>query len=95
MLLYDLMLVNLVEIWQRVDDILQFIADFTVHVEGVGHVCRSLFSSFSLKQYLAGFCLFFVKTFTAINMLLSLAVDNLQIGCLFTFCVFCFMFWQF
>lgn len=28
---------------QRVDDILQFIADFTVHVEGVGHVCRLVF----------------------------------------------------
>ncbi|KAI5428699.1 Transmembrane 9 super member 9 [Lathyrus oleraceus] len=27
---------------KRVDDILQFIADFTVHVEGVGHVCRIL-----------------------------------------------------
>ena len=27
---------------QRVDDILQFIADFTVHIEGVGHVCRLL-----------------------------------------------------
>lgn len=25
---------------QRVDDILQFIADFTVDIEGVGHVCR-------------------------------------------------------
>jgi hypothetical protein len=25
---------------QHVDDILQFIADFTVDVEGVGHVCR-------------------------------------------------------
>ena len=31
---------------QRVDDILQFIADFTVHIEGVGHVCR-LFCYFS------------------------------------------------
>lgn len=30
-------------IMQRVDDILQFIADFTVHVEGVGHVCRLVF----------------------------------------------------
>lgn len=27
-------------ILQRVDDILQFIQDFTVDVEGVGHVCR-------------------------------------------------------
>lgn len=27
---------------QRVDDILQFIADFTVDIEGVGHVCRLL-----------------------------------------------------
>ncbi|KAG4928125.1 hypothetical protein JHK82_053811 [Glycine max] len=26
-------------LFQRVDDILQFIADFTVNVEGVGHVC--------------------------------------------------------
>lgn len=25
---------------QRADDILQFITDFTVNVEGVGHVCR-------------------------------------------------------
>lgn len=25
---------------QRVDDILQFISDFTVDIEGVGHVCR-------------------------------------------------------
>lgn len=30
---------------QRVDDILQFIADFTVNVEGVGHVCRLSSSS--------------------------------------------------
>jgi autophagy-related protein 9 len=28
---------------QRVDDILQFIADSTVNVEGVGHVCRLVF----------------------------------------------------
>lgn len=27
-------------ILQRVDDILKFIKDFTVDVEGVGHVCR-------------------------------------------------------
>lgn len=26
--------------FQRVDDILQFIKDFTVDIEGVGHVCR-------------------------------------------------------
>jgi autophagy-related protein 9 len=25
---------------KRVDDILQFIKDFTVDIEGVGHVCR-------------------------------------------------------
>lgn len=25
---------------QRADDILKFITDFTVNVEGVGHVCR-------------------------------------------------------
>ena len=34
-------------ILQRVDDILQFITDFTVNVEGVGHVCR-LFLCFDL-----------------------------------------------
>lgn len=31
-------------ILQRVDDILQFIADFSVNVEGVGHVCRLVYS---------------------------------------------------
>lgn len=25
---------------QRVDDILEFIAEFTIDIEGVGHVCR-------------------------------------------------------
>jgi len=39
-------------ILQRVDDILQYIADFTVNVEGVGHVCRLAwtfcFSSFMM-----------------------------------------------
>lgn len=25
---------------QRVDDILQFISDFTIYVDGVGDVCR-------------------------------------------------------
>lgn len=28
-------------LFQRVDDILQFIGDYTVDLEGVGHVCRS------------------------------------------------------
>lgn len=28
---------------QRVDDILEFIAEFTIDVEGVGHVCRLIF----------------------------------------------------
>ncbi len=27
---------------QCVDDVLQFVQDFTVHIEGVGHVCRSV-----------------------------------------------------
>ncbi|KAI7735119.1 hypothetical protein M8C21_003160 [Ambrosia artemisiifolia] len=34
---------------ERVDDILQFIADFTVDVEGVGHVCS--FSVFDFKKH--------------------------------------------
>ncbi|KAA8543357.1 hypothetical protein F0562_021148 [Nyssa sinensis] len=34
---------------KRVDDILQFIADFTVHVEGVGHVCG--FSAFDFQNH--------------------------------------------
>ncbi|CAI8602855.1 unnamed protein product [Vicia faba] len=34
---------------KRVDDILQFIADFTVHVEGVGHVCS--FSVFDFQKH--------------------------------------------
>ncbi|KAK7284106.1 hypothetical protein RJT34_18845 [Clitoria ternatea] len=34
---------------KRVDDILQFIADFTVNVEGVGHVCS--FSTFDFQQH--------------------------------------------
>lgn len=34
---------------KRVDDILQFIADFTVHVEGVGHVCS--FSMFDFQNH--------------------------------------------
>ncbi|KAJ6921167.1 LOW QUALITY PROTEIN: autophagy-related protein 9-like isoform X1 [Populus alba x Populus x berolinensis] len=34
---------------KRVDDILQFIADFTVDVEGVGHVCS--FSAFDFQNY--------------------------------------------
>jgi len=29
-------------IGQCVDDVLQFVQDFTVHIEGVGHVCRSV-----------------------------------------------------
>lgn len=32
-----------ISILQRVDDILQFIADSTVNIEGVGHVCRLVF----------------------------------------------------
>ncbi|KAL0554024.1 hypothetical protein IC582_007929 [Cucumis melo] len=34
---------------ERVDDILQFIADFTVHIEGVGHVCS--FSAFNFQKH--------------------------------------------
>ncbi|KAG7036322.1 Autophagy-related protein 9 [Cucurbita argyrosperma subsp. argyrosperma] len=34
---------------ERVDDILQFIADFTVHIEGVGHVCS--FSAFDFQKH--------------------------------------------
>ncbi|XAR61114.1 hypothetical protein NMG60_11034730 [Bertholletia excelsa] len=34
---------------QRVDDILQFIADFTVNVEGVGHICS--FSVFDFQNH--------------------------------------------
>ncbi|XP_078444182.1 autophagy 9 (APG9) [Wolffia australiana] len=34
---------------QRVDDILRFISDFTVHVEGVGHVCS--FSTFDFENH--------------------------------------------
>ncbi|XP_047316037.1 autophagy-related protein 9-like [Impatiens glandulifera] len=34
---------------QRADDILQFITDFTVHVEGVGHVCS--FSAFDFRNH--------------------------------------------
>ncbi|KAK4742854.1 hypothetical protein SAY87_000855 [Trapa incisa] len=34
---------------KRVDDILQFISDFTVHVEGVGHVCS--FSVFDFRNH--------------------------------------------
>ncbi|KAI4303725.1 hypothetical protein MLD38_039323 [Melastoma candidum] len=34
---------------KRVEDILQFIADFTVHVEGVGHVCS--FSAFDFQNH--------------------------------------------
>ncbi|KAK4407217.1 Autophagy-related protein 9 [Sesamum angolense] len=34
---------------KRVDDILQFIVDFTVDVEGVGHVCRKYGSPFSSR----------------------------------------------
>lgn len=34
---------------KRVDDILQFIADFTVDVEGVGHVCS--FSTFDFRKH--------------------------------------------
>ncbi|GAB4830516.1 autophagy protein atg9 [Ancistrocladus abbreviatus] len=34
---------------KRVDDILQFIADYTVHVEGVGDVCR--FSTFDFHNH--------------------------------------------
>ncbi|KAK3441177.1 hypothetical protein EUGRSUZ_B01536 [Eucalyptus grandis] len=81
---------------KRVDDILQFIADFTVHVEGVGHVCRSLFTSTLMKQCLDSFGLFFMRTFTAINMFLSLAVTICKLVCPFTFHVLlCFMSWQF
>ncbi|CAA6653869.1 unnamed protein product [Spirodela intermedia] len=34
---------------KRVDDILRFISDFTVHVEGVGHVCS--FSTFDFQRH--------------------------------------------
>ncbi|KAG5055369.1 hypothetical protein JHK85_007879 [Glycine max] len=34
---------------KRVDDILQFIADFTVNIEGVGHVCS--FSAFNFQEH--------------------------------------------
>ncbi|GLU07724.1 hypothetical protein SLE2022_246720 [Rubroshorea leprosula] len=34
---------------ERVDDILQFIADFTVDIEGVGHVCS--FSAFDFEKH--------------------------------------------
>ncbi|KAF2320440.1 hypothetical protein GH714_027517 [Hevea brasiliensis] len=34
---------------KRVDDILQFIADFTVNIEGVGHVCS--FSAFDFQNH--------------------------------------------
>ncbi|KAK7336854.1 hypothetical protein VNO77_17404 [Canavalia gladiata] len=34
---------------KRVDDILEFIADFTVNVEGVGHVCS--FSTFDFQEH--------------------------------------------
>ncbi|XP_020211468.1 autophagy-related protein 9 isoform X2 [Cajanus cajan] len=34
---------------KRVDDILQFIADFTINVEGVGHVCS--FSAFDFQEH--------------------------------------------
>ncbi|KAL8089157.1 hypothetical protein AgCh_038796 [Apium graveolens] len=34
---------------ERVDDILQFIADFTVDIEGVGHVCS--FSAFDFRNH--------------------------------------------
>lgn len=37
---------------QRVNDILQFISDFTVDVEGVGDVCRF---SFTLETFLCDF----------------------------------------
>ncbi|PPS00198.1 hypothetical protein GOBAR_AA20462 [Gossypium barbadense] len=36
-------------LFQRVDDILQFIADFTVDIEGVGHVCS--FSAFDFQNH--------------------------------------------
>jgi len=35
---------------QRVDDILRFISDFTVDIEGVGHVCR-LFTCFPQSSF--------------------------------------------
>ncbi len=34
-------------IGQCVDDVLQFVQDFTVHIEGVGHVCRCVSKLFS------------------------------------------------
>ena len=49
--------------FQHVDNILQFIEDFTVDVEGVGHVCRLelivvIFIYFRLNPLVAGNCLF-------------------------------------
>lgn len=43
---------------QRVDDILQFIEDFTVNVDGVGHVCRSVSSG--LLDYVNNFGLLYI-----------------------------------
>lgn len=34
-------------VYQCVDEVLQFVTDFTSYVEGVGHVCRSAFLSSS------------------------------------------------
>lgn len=49
-------------IFQRVDDILQFIEDFTVAVEGVGHVCR-------LEWIVIMFILFRLNPFVCDNSL--------------------------
>lgn len=51
-----------------------------------------MFAFIFMKQYLAGFCSSFVIPCTAVNVFLSLAFDNLEIGLSFQFlraCAFC------
>jgi hypothetical protein len=40
---------------QRVDDILRFISDFTIYVDGVGDVCRSVAEASSEFTFLPFF----------------------------------------
>ena len=60
---------------QRVDDILRFISDFTIYVDGVGDVCR--FSA--AVSFLSFLALIFVSTFAILNIFISLSFNSLSL----------------
>ena len=60
---------------QRVDDILRFISDFTIYVDGVGDVCR--FSA--AVSFLSFLALIIVSAFAILNIAISLSFNSLSL----------------